>query len=200
MSYKNKYNQYVISASRQLVYTLHQDVILFNLNACFIREGNFSRYLSAVSEALEFGNKLNLCNFASLCYKLDIEYSSKNALDFVAKLLEVTKSEFPDVTITQCGLYNCGEVDMRPISNGLKYDPIERIIYVNSIIIDALKKLGYVSSQLYDILDYCSDLSQIIPSDMLKMLPLATEQNNAQYKNICKLIEECQIDSRICNI
>ena len=59
MSYKNKYNQYVISASRQLVYTLHQDVILFNLNACFIREGNFSRYLSAVSEALEFGNKLN---------------------------------------------------------------------------------------------------------------------------------------------
>ena len=91
--YKEKYKQVVINSIKHPSYYLFGDVVVLNLNACFVKRNNFIKFLLIVKEALELSNKVNLCNLASLCYKLNISYESfENQVLRATKLLLILKS------------------------------------------------------------------------------------------------------------
>ena len=76
MDLKQKTKQFIINSAKQPVYTIRNGLILFNLNACFIKQNNYARFETMVRESLSHGvKKLNLGNLAALCYKLDMDYS-----------------------------------------------------------------------------------------------------------------------------
>ena len=84
--YKEKYKQVVINSLKYPPYYLIGDVVVINLNACFIKRNNFVKFFLILKEALELSNKINFCNLASLCYKLNILYESEECYNFWKKL------------------------------------------------------------------------------------------------------------------
>ena len=86
MAYKQKTKQYIINSAKQPAYFIQDDFIILNLNANFPKKDNFSKLNSNLRELKSFGNVINLCNLASLCYKFEMEYASQETLDFVKKI------------------------------------------------------------------------------------------------------------------
>ena len=114
-TYKQKVKQYVINSAKQPIYFIRDGYIVFNLNSCFVKKNNYTRFQTVLNEASQFANKLNLCNLASLCYKLNMEYCSNETLEFVLKLVDIINSV--NLKITQDGILSHGEIDMRPLDN-----------------------------------------------------------------------------------
>lgn len=187
-TYKTKYSQFVVNSSKQLPYTIHDDIIVLNLNASITKKVNLSKLINILGTALETSNKVNLCNYASLLFKLELNYNSDASLDLIEEIVNCIKEEFDDIELMQNNMENCGEIDCQPISTMVSFDSENNIIYANSIITDSLKKLGYVDNQLYSVIDYSIDLREIFPTDILLTLPVATEKNKQQYTKIKDII------------
>lgn len=186
-TYKQKTKQYVINASRQPIYVNRDDYILFNLNACFVKKNNYTRFETMVKEAKsKGGTKLNLGNLASLCYKIDMDYCSKETLEFVSKLVEIARKEKLIVTQDNIKLY--GETDMQPIDNLISYDRQNSIIYTNSVLVECLKILGYVDSQIREVVDFTRDFRKIIPEDLVDELPILNKRTSKAYNKIKGII------------
>ena len=187
-TYKTKYSQFIVNSSKQLPYTIHDDIIVLNLNASITKKVNLSKLINILGTALETSNKVNLCNYASLLFKLELNYNSDASLDLIEDIVNCIKEEFDDIELMQNNMENCGEIDCQPISTMVSFDSENNIIYANSIITDSLKKLGYVDNQLYSVIDYSIDLREIFPTDILLTLPVATEKNKQQYTKIKDII------------
>ncbi len=194
-NFKLKIQQVVINSAKQYPYYYEDDLIVFNLNTCFAKKTNNSKFLQTIREAVQdcaaSTMKLNLCNLASLCHKLNISYDSVECLDFVHKVVSNIHTEFPEVELTQEGVYNCGEYDLCPMKSLVSFDSINTIVMVNSILLDCLKTLGFVESQMYNIIDYTKDLRNIIPPDLVTTLPLVNPQNLKQYRLIEEILTHC---------
>jgi len=185
--YKSKTKQYVINATRQPLYIHRDDYILFNLNACFVKKNNLTRFETLLREAVaKGGTKLNLGNLASLCYKLGMDYCSDETFEFIQKVIYVAKQE--DIQLTQDGILSYGEVDMCPIDNLISHDKKNCVIYTNSVLVDCLKILGYVDSQIRDIINVTKDFRKIIPEDLIEELPTKNRKTIKAYERIKKLI------------
>lgn len=183
-TYKHKYTQVVISSSGQPMYHLQDGVVLFNLNSCFTKKTSFAKFISTLKESLELSRVVNFCNLASLCYRLKIKYNSDECLDFMKKVIDIVKSDYPCVILTQSEFDNFGEIDLRPIDTLVKVDKTNNSIYVNNVLLNALSLIGYSNNQLYDVLDYTTDFSNVLPIDVIKSLPLKTTETMEQYENI----------------
>lgn len=182
--YKEKYKQIIINAAKQPTYYFKDDVVVFNLNSCFTKLNNFARFTTCLKEALEERNKLNLCNLASLCHRLNMEYTSQECLDFIQKVKDTIVKEFPNVEIMQSGICTCEEVDLQPISKVIKLDSENNTVYVNVILVDSLNILGYANNQIYSILDFTKDFNIILPKDVKSTLPINTPKAIEQYEKI----------------
>jgi len=184
--------------------------------------------LSAVKEALEKTNKINLCNLASLCYKLNIDYGSEECYEMISKIISLLKTEHPEVILLQNNIRCYGEIDLQPIHELIQYDrdlhdelikkevvpwvgmpdskeeeeeieeeptiKLEKdipgnIVVINHVLMESLKYIGYVSTQIFDIFDFTKDFNEIVPKDIIATLPIDSEKNMEQYNRIQKLFE-----------
>ena len=179
--YKEKYKQYVINSSKATSYFFRDDVFVINLNACLNKKGNYIKYMNALKEGMQSTTKVNLCNFASLCYKLHISYVSREAQELLQDIINTTREAFPEVKFVQNGIDYYGEIDIQPLHTLLSFDREHNYIYVNSILLDALKILGYVNCQMSDIIKLTLNLNHVIPVDITATLPITTKENMQQY-------------------
>ena len=187
MTYKVKPKQYIINAAKQPQYYFTDDYVVINLNACFPKKGNYVKFLSCLKEIRGYGRKLNLCNLASLCYKLQMGYASQDTIDFVHKIYTYITNE-TDFIVTQDNILSFGEVDMCPLHTLMSYNDKDNIIYANSILVDCLKLLGFVDTQLYDIIDYSKNLRDILPPDLIDTLPIANKYTLGCYERIKQIL------------
>lgn len=187
MSYKIKYKQFTLNPLKQPQYTFDNEHVILNLNACFPKLDNFVKFMNCLQECKEESTKLNLCNLASLCYKVGVDYASQETLDFVKTLINRIKEE-TDFTITQDNIENCGEIDMQPITYLIKYDNNLSVLYVNNVLVDCLKVMGYVESQVYNVVDFSRNLKNVIPEDLQETLPVINKRNNGCYNMIKELL------------
>lgn len=186
MAYKQKYQQIIQNAAKQPPYYCKKDYIVLNLNSNFPKKDNFTKFNTYLKEIKDFGNKINLCNLASLCYRINMRYASQSTLDFIQKVINVCKDH--GFEIIQDNVLSFGEIDMRPFKSLISYDNEHEIIYTNMVLMDCLTVLGYVENQLYDIIDFTKDLTQIIPEDMIENLPIETKENLGCYNMIKEMI------------
>lgn len=187
-TYKQKTKQYIINAAKQPTYIHRGEYILFNLNSCFVKKNNMVRFQSVLDEAVsKGGSKINLCNLASLCYKIDMPYTSKETYEFVASLIELIKEKY-DLQLTQDEIESFGEIDMRPIDTLVSFDKNADVIYTNEVLIKCLNILGYADCQLTKIVDYTQNLKTIIPIDLIEELPIMNRKTWKAYKKIAGLL------------
>ena len=219
--YKEKYKQIIINSAKGPAYYFKKDIAVFNLNACFTKKNNYVKFMSAIKEVLEHTNKINLCNLASLCYKLNIPYDSEECFEMISKIISLVKNDFPDVVLLQNNIECYGETDLQPIHNLIQYDrdlhdelikedvipwvgmpgpkeddePIihleknvpNNLIIINHVLMESLKYIGYVSTQVFDIFDFTKDFNEILPKDIIVTLPIDSDENMEQYNKIQKL-------------
>lgn len=197
--YKEKYKQVVINSLKYPPYYLIGDVVVINLNACFIKRNNFVKFFLILKEALELSNKINFCNLASLCYKLNILYESEECLQFLEEIVDKIKAEHPHVEFVQNGVSNCGEIDVQPIYNLIRVDTEQNYIFINYVLLECLKVLGYVNCQVWEILELTKDFNHIIPWDLRKTLPISTQQTRQQYQKILEILQCSQVTSPMMN-
>lgn len=188
MDLKQKTKQFIINSAKQPVYTIRDGLILFNLNSCFIKQNNYARFETLVRESLSHGvKKMNLGNLAALCYKLDMDYCSEATLEFVKIITTIIKQHKAE--LVQEGVRSYGEVDMQPIDTLISYDSFNNVIYVNSVLVDCLKVLGYVDSQIRDILTVTKDFRKVIPLDLIAELPIANTRTLRAYEKIKEVLK-----------
>lgn len=181
--YKQKTKQYIINAAKQPVYMQRGDVMLFNLNACFVKKNNYARYEALITEAVATGvNRVNLGNLASLCYKLEMDYASQETFDFVQTIVEIARQD--KVFLVQDEIKSYGEVDMQPIKSLISYDGKSNVIYTNFVLVECLKVLGYQDSQVRDVVNITRDFRKIVPEDLIAELPIKNKKNNKAYERI----------------
>ena len=187
---KVTFKQFTINSNKQPSYFFKDDYIVFNLNSCFTKKNNFSKCMNNIKEALEdnYNRKLNLCNLASMCYRLQIKYDSLECYEFIGKLIAFIKQDFPQLVLTQNNVYSHGEYDVRPIDSLIQYEESTYTIYINNVLLDCLKFLGYTSQQVIPLFNYTRDFNNIIPSDMIKQLPVINQKNLKQYEQLKELI------------
>lgn len=201
VKYKEKFQQFNINPNKgapcfnkfktitETGEVIGEDLIVINLAACFIKKNNFVKFISTVKEACEFSNKVNFTNLASLCYKWDILYGSEECFDFVRTVRDIVKRDHPDIELVQNGIYNLGETDMQPIDSLIKWDPENNNIYVNNVLVECLKYLGFVSSQIYNILKTTTNLNKLIPCDLIERLPLVDDRTLQAYEKIKEILK-----------
>ena len=216
--YKEKYKQIVINSAKGPAYYFKKDIAVFNLNACFTKKNNYVKFMSAIKEVLEHTNKINLCNLASLCYKLNIPYNSEECYEMISKIINLIKNDFPDIVLLQNNIECYGETDLQPIHSLIQYDrdlhdemvkeevipwvgmpgpkeddePIihleknvpNNLIIINHVLMESLKYIGYVSTQIFDIFDFTKDFNEIVPVDIIATLPIDSDENMEQYNKI----------------
>ena len=216
--YKEKYKQIVINSAKGPAYYFKKDIAVFNLNACFTKKNNYVKFMSAIKEVLEHTNKINLCNLASLCYKLNIPYNSEECYEMISKIINLIKNDFPDIVLLQNNIECYGEIDLQPIHSLIQYDrdlhdemvkeevipwvgmpgpreddePIihleknvpNNLIIINHVLMESLKYIGYVSTQIFDIFDFTKDFNEIVPVDIIATLPIDSDENMEQYNKI----------------
>ena len=185
--YKQKTKQYVVNSAKQPIYIHRDDYILFNLNSCFVKKNNYVRFQSMLEEAIDKGgSKLNLCNLASLCYKIEMDYASLETYEFIEKLVEII-SKF-NLKTTQDNIESFGEIDIRPLDSLISFDSKANVIYTNSVLIECLKILGYADSQLTNVIDFTKDLKNIIPEDLIDELPITSKRTMKAYNKMKALL------------
>lgn len=164
---------------------MHDDLTCINLNSLIRRKGFDKLYiLNQLGNYVDILHNVNLTNLASLCYKLKIDYSSFDCLDLVMKIIDILRSINSNICFKQLGISNQGETDLLPFDSLVEFDKNDSIIYMNRIIKDKLKVLGYAESQFVNVLSQVKDITSIIPKDMLKDIPLVNESTMQTYQLI----------------
>lgn len=186
--FKEKYTQFLINACKGPSCYYHGNVIVLNLCSCFIKKNNFVKFNSLIKEATEFGDTLNLTNLASLCHKWGMLYGGTECMSFVENLKKILKTEYPKLKLSQDGIYNYGEIDMKPLESVIRFDPETNGIYINNVLMESLKYLGYVNSQIFNILQVTGNFNKILPPDIIETLPLENEYTLQQYDKIKEMI------------
>lgn len=186
--YKEKYQQFNINPNKGVPYYYRDNIIIFNLAACFIKKNNFVKFISNLKEAVEYGDSINFTNLASLCYKWDILYGDEECLNFVRTIHDLMKRDYPHIKLIQNEIYNLGEIDMRPIDSVIDWDLENNNIYVNNVLIECLKYLGFVGSQVYTILKTTTDFNKLIPVDLIQKLPITDSRTLESYEKIKEII------------
>lgn len=184
--YKQKTKQFLINSAKQPIYAFRDDCILFNLNAGVQKKGNFAKFDAAIKEiVLKGGSKVNFCNLASLCHKLELNYCSMEVFELAKRAILTAKNA--GLEVVQKGLKSYGEIDMQPMHSLISYDKQNNVLYTNLVLVDSLKILGYVDAQIKEIIDFTKDFRQIIPEDLIEDMPIVNEKTMAAYERIKRI-------------
>ena len=116
-----------------------------------------------------------------------MDYCSKATLDFVKIITTIIKQHKAE--LVQENIRSYGEVDMQPIDTLISYDSFNNIIYINSVLVECLKILGYVDSQIRDILTVTRDFRKVLPIDLIAELPIANTRTLSAYEEIKEVLK-----------
>lgn len=184
--YKQKTKQFIINSAKQPTIAFRGDFVLFNLNACIPKKNNFIKFDAALKELiLKGGTKVNFCNLASLCHKLEMDYCSDEVFELAKRVILSAKNAGLEVLQNKVRSY--GEIDMQPMHSLISYDKSNNVLYTNVVLIDSLKVLGYVDAQIREIVDFTKDFRHIIPEDLIEEMPIANERTIAAYERIRRI-------------
>jgi hypothetical protein len=116
-----------------------------------------------------------------------MDYCSKETLEFVKIITTIIKQH--KVELVQEGIRSYGEIDMQPIDKLISYDQVNGVVYVNSVLVECLKIMGYVDSQIKDIINVTKDFRKIIPIDLMAELPIANSRTLEAYEKIKEVLQ-----------
>lgn len=189
MNIMNKPEVITIDSSKCDIFVRYNDFININLNA-LIRKKHFDAdYIGEQIIDLLFDPvNINFTNLASLCYKLKIGYSSNDCLELIKYLVSIFKDFNPKINFVEAKVTNQGELDIAPFENLLIYDKKYSIIYINKILKDKLKILGYADSQIVKLLEEYINVSSIVPKDLLEDIPFRDDVTIKMHNNLKELI------------
>ena len=176
-----------IHSSKSECFFIKDGVLVINLNMLIKRYNMDKNYINnELKSRLVVTDKVNFTNLASLCYKLGISYVSDECLKLIQRLVNDFRNINPNIIFTQNGIHNQGEVDMLPFDSLFYIDQDTDTIYVNKILRDKLRLLGYADSQFSNILINFNKIEKILPPDLLKDVAIA---NNATINSYNKMKE-----------
>lgn len=133
-------------------------------------------------------NSINLCNLASLCYKLKIKYDSFECLELVEFLTYKIKYYQDNLTFCQNNISNKLEQDLRPFNKIYEIDNNNGIIYINKIFKEKLNYIGFADSQLITLITTVKNLQEYIPQDLLVNIPIENDSTNITYEYIKEML------------
>lgn len=175
----------ILDSNKKEVLT-HGPSINLNLN-CLIKQSmdyeDIKLRLVGYKNMIESTKSINLCNLSSLCYRLQIKYGNEECLDLVRNIVKVLKDINPNIILTQAGVDNYGEIDLKPFSYLYKIE--ENIVYVIKPIRDILRLMGYVEGQLLDLVRI-KNFENYLPSDLLEFISV---ENNESLNSYIKIKE-----------
>lgn len=167
----------------------YSDFLNINLNS-FIRKKYFDvssiepqiRYLIADCE------NINVTNLASLCYKLAINYTSDECLDLVYRIKQVITKINRYINFVESGVTYLGELDVMPFRNLVTWDRKNSIIYINRILKDKLKVLGFAECQILEVAQDEKVLTSVIPKDLMEDLTFEDELAMIAHRKIRNIL------------
>ena len=163
------------------------DVCIINLNSLIKRYNIDKNYISnQLSAVISVCNTVNFTNLASLCYRLQIEYSSEECYNLVKAIINNFKEVNSNIRFCQKYIHNQGEIDMLPFDSLYELDQNNNILYLNKILKDKLKVIGYIDSQIPVLIEQFKDPIKMMPKDLFSNVAFCTDENIHAY---CKLKE-----------
>ena len=187
MVVKAKYKLNIIDSSKKIDYYLKEDTAVLNLNSCINKPTNLNTFEALIKEINSLNiKKINLCNLASLCYRINIDYASEKTLDLMINIISILDKY--NCKVCQNKINNYNEIDLKPFDNLVKIDYIGGIIYTYPMVINITKIMGYLDNQLIDIFSNIDSLEAFLPEDMIHTLPIESEQNNLFYLDLKELL------------
>ena len=184
-----RYTLKILGKSR-VEYLLYDDFCLLNLNA-LINKVKFNKHLLtlALDEICVSHNKINLCGFSSLLYRLNIPYTSPDAMLIIKGLKEFFQKYYPFVYFCQNGVEFDGDIDIRPLEKLWYFDHSNKILYCHRMLFDNLEFLGFATNQITEVLSDISSLSQVLPKDIICKLPIETTTTLDTYHDFCEVLK-----------
>ena len=179
----------IMDDGKRLDYYFIENLAVLNVNASIPRNtSNFTRLRENIVEILEVTDRINICNFATLCYKLNVDYGSESALSLFNKILDTIKSVSSMIKFYQNDVLNAGDIDARPISSLIKRNEDNTIIWIHSILPECLSRLGYMDCQLCELLNFNDALKSIVPIDMIGSMPIVCTKNMINYEKMRRMM------------
>ena len=182
-----KYRLNVIDSLKGSPLQILNNVAIINLNACITRYDNNDKVISSILSSNT--DKVNLCNLASLSFKLGLPYTSYDIINLVDNIIKKVKKERPSVKFIQSNFNNLGETDCAPISELVQVSHTSGIININGIIKKYLNIFGFTDSQFEQVFTSRIDLKEILPTDILNKLPLKSTETMDMYNLLKGLFE-----------
>ena len=177
---KNRFKINIIDSSKSNISELKDDLVIINLNAAISKYDNYDKIIEVVKNNPNI-NKVNLCNLASLCIKLDINYSDYETLNLINNIISIIKKLNPNIKVLQENIDNHFETDCQPIKCMVHKDNINGIIFINSTIKKYLNSFGFTDSQFEQIFTNKIVLPDLLPIDIINKLPLKNKKTDDAY-------------------
>lgn len=179
----------IMDEGKRLDYYFIDNLAVLNVNTSIPRNTfNFNRLRENVVEIFEVTDTINICNFATLCYKLEVDYGSDSALVLLIKIVNTIFDVSKAIKLCQCGILNAGDIDAAPIPTLIKRNEDNTTIWVHSILPECLSKLGYMDCQLCELFNSMDTLAPIIPIDMIRGLPIVCTRNMNNYEKMREIM------------
>ena len=176
----------ILDSSKEPEIFNKDDIDCLNLNSAIKRNYNSQHFKNWIN--LQSLNELNLCNLASLCFKLRINYNSSDCLLLLKEVVDDIKEVKPNIKFVQKGVVNCGEEDLLPFKKLIEVNKESSIIYINRVIKDCLTFLGYTDAQLGELVLSVNNLLDYIPQDITKFITIQNNLSNHTYEKITEML------------
>lgn len=182
-------NTLIIDSSRTPTFFIKDTIPCVNLNALFKRTTDTTA-IKNIADNLENISMLNLCNLASLCYKIKLDYNSKECKEMLEQVINEIKSYNGNIQFIQNCVHSNLEVDIRPFSKLTQYDEENDIIYINKILKDIFRFLGYTDTQIGNLVIQTKNLLEYIPSDLMEYVTLETTKSLQSYQELMDVMND----------
>ena len=182
-----RYKLNVIDSLKGKPLQVLDNVAIINLNACITRYDNSDKVISGILSSNV--DKVNLCNLASLSFKLGLPYTSYDTINLIDNIIERVKKERPSVKFIQSNFNNLGETDCAPMNELVQINYSSGIININAVVKKYLNTFGFTDSQFEQVFTSNIDLKEILPIDILNKLPLKRTETMDMYNLLKGLFE-----------
>ena len=156
------------------------------MNLCsYFKKKNDLKIMEVDKSFISNLSSLNLCNFASMCYKFKILYSSMESSQLLKDILNMIRIYNPNIRFIQEGISNYMETDCQPID---KLTTKEDMLYINKIFKDLCNVIGYTDSQVINLCNTYKNITELIPQDLIERVPMRSDLSIIQYNYLKELI------------
>ena len=178
-----------IDSSKTDKVVIKNNICVVNLNSIIKRYNLDKNYISnQLSNIISNCDTINLTNLASLCTRLQIDYNSEDCYNLVKVIVNNIREVNNKVKFCQNHIHNQGEIDMLPFDSLYELDESNNILYLNKILKDKLKVIGYIDSQIPVLIEQFKDPIKIMPQDLFNDVAFCTDENISAYCKIKELL------------